>query len=81
MSDDLVIADLPIAMGALLTAAIRKRITAAINTRTDRNMNGSAYGKPYLAPTKPVLHNATKRIGANLDNFKPRKSPSGEQVI
>jgi hypothetical protein len=28
-----------------------------------------------------VLHNATKRTGANLANFKPRKSPSDELVI
>jgi hypothetical protein len=44
-------------------------------------MNGSAYGKPYLAPIKPVLHNETNRNGANFDNFKLRKSPSAELEI
>ena len=81
MSDDLVIAAAPIAIGAFKMAAIANKIIAAITTRTARKINGSAYGRPYFAPTKPVLHNATKRTGANLANFKPRKSPSDELVI
>ena len=44
-----------------INAAIIKRITAAIRIRIERKIKGSAYGKPYLAPINPVLHNATKR--------------------
>lgn len=61
-----------------MTAAIANKISAAIKTRTDKNMNGSAKGKPYFAPIKPVLHNSTKSTGANLDSFMPRKSISTE---
>ena len=57
--------------------AITNRSTAAIKTRMDRNTNGSAYGNPYLAPTKPVLHKRTKSAGANRANFNLRRSPSG----
>jgi hypothetical protein len=44
-------------------------------------MNGSAYGNPYFAPTKPVLHKSTKSTGANLESFTPRKSTSTELRI
>jgi len=79
--DERVIADFPIAIGDLVAAAIENKIAAAIRTLTARKMNGSAYGKPYLAPINPVLHNATNRNGANFDNFKLRKSPSAELEI
>ena len=58
-----------------------KRITAATKTRTAKKMNGSANGRPYFAPTNPVLHSKTKRIGASLESFKLRKAPSGEPKI
>ena len=70
------IADVPIAIGNLINAATANKMTAAIKTRTDKKMNGSAKGKPYFAPIKPVLQSATKRTGANLEKVKPRKSPS-----
>jgi hypothetical protein len=81
MSADLEIADLPIAIGDFKSAAIANNSSAAIKTRTAKKIKGSAYGNPYFAPTKPVLHKITKRIGAKLTNFKPRKSTSTALVI
>ena len=75
------IADVPIAIGDFMSAATANKMSAAIKTRTDKNMNGSAYGKPYFAPTKPVLHKSTNRTGANLENFTPRTSTSTELMI
>ena len=54
---------------------------AAIRIRTDKKIKGSAYGNPYLAPTKPVLHKMTKRAGANLTKINLRKSPSRRPEI
>ncbi len=54
---------------------------AAIRIRIDKKMKGSAYGNPYLAPTKPVLHNKTKSAGANLSKVNLRKSPSRRPEI
>jgi hypothetical protein len=71
-----VIADVPMAIGDFNNAATANKMRAAIKTRTDKNMNGSAKGKPYFAPTNPVLQRTTKRTGANLEKVKPRKSPS-----
>jgi len=76
-----VIADVPIAIGDFMSAAITNKISAAIKTRTDKKMNGSAYGNPYFAPIKPVLHKSTKSTGANLESFTPRKSTSTELRI
>lgn len=42
MTEERVIADAPIAIGAFITVAIANKIRAAIKTRTDKNMNGSA---------------------------------------
>ena len=67
----------PTRTGIFNRYAIRKRSTAAIKTRIDKNTNGSAYGNPYLAPTKPVLHKRTKSAGAKRANFNLRRSPSG----
>ena len=67
----------PMRTGIFKRFAITNRSIAAIKTRIDRNTNGSAYGSPYLAPTKPVLHNRTKSAGANRANFNLRRSPSG----
>ena len=74
-------ADTPIAIGDFITTATANNMSPAIKTRTDKKMNGSAYGRPYFAPTKPVLHRSTKRTGANLASFKPRKSISTELMI
>ena len=76
ISADLDIADFPMAIGDFKSAAIANNNNAAIKTRTDKKMKGSAYGNPYFAPTKPVLHKTTKSIGAKLANFKPRKLTS-----
>ena len=73
MSAELEIARAPMVTGAFNTRAIANRMTAAISTRIARKIKGSAYGSPYLAPTKPVLHNKTKRSGATLESFNPRK--------
>ncbi len=62
-----------IAIGDLMTTAITNKIAAAISTRKARKMNGSAYGRPYFAPTKPVLHSKTKSSGATLESFKLRR--------
>ena len=78
MSIDEVIAFDPIAIGDFNTAAIAKRMRAAIRTLIAKKIKGSAYGRPYLAPTKPVLHRRTKTSGANLESFNPRRSPSIE---
>jgi len=81
MSMDVVIAFEPIAIGDFIIAAIAKRMTAAIRTLVAKKMKGSAYGRPYLAPTKPVLHRRTKRSGAIFESFNPRRSPSGVLMI
>lgn len=64
MTADLPIAKRPIATGDLSNFAIIKSMAAAIKMRSDKNINGSANGRPNLAPTKPVLHRRTKRYGA-----------------
>jgi hypothetical protein len=56
-------------IGDFRSNAIPKRIIAAINNRSAKKMNGSAKGKPYLAPTKPVLHKRTKMYGAKRETF------------
>ena len=70
MTADFFIASTPIDMGDFTTAATVNRSSEAIRTRAARRTNGSAYGKAYLAPTKPVLHRSTKTTGANRDSFK-----------
>ena len=62
-------------MGIFIKRTRASNKTEAIKTRTDKNMNGSAYGNPYLAPTKPVLQRRTNRNGANFWSFNLRKSP------
>ena len=69
MSADFPIALLPIAIGDFATKATIKRMSAARNIRALRKINGSAKGKPYFAPTKPVLHKSTKRYGASRATF------------
>lgn len=63
-------------MGNFRISATTKRRPAAIKIRTAKKIKGSAKGKPYFAPTKPVLQRATKRAGANLEKLRLRKSPS-----
>lgn len=75
------IAERPIKIGVLSAAATTKSNKAAISTRVARKMKGSANGSPYLAPTNPVLHKRTKRSGADLESFNPRRSPSDEPEI
>ena len=64
MTADFPIAERPIAAGDLSILAIIRSMAAAIKMRRDKNINGSANGRPNLAPTKPVLHKKTKRYGA-----------------
>ena len=68
-------------IGIFINLASANKSAAASKIRTDRKTNGSAYGNPYLAPTKPVLHKRTKRAGANLASVKLRRSPSGPLKI
>jgi len=74
-------APLPIRIGIRINRASANKSTAAIKTRIDKKTNGSAYGNPYLAPMKPVLHKRTKRPGANLSKVNLRRSPSGQLMI
>jgi len=47
---------------AIATAMASNATTTTM--RMARNVNGSANGRPYLAPMKPELHRTMKRPGA-----------------
>jgi hypothetical protein len=44
-------------------------MVAAITYLIVRNVNGSAYGTMYFAPTNPVLQRNTKSAGAYFSSF------------